>query len=168
VITAAGFYQGDGYSARIAGLVGSFEDGLGNDLDTHGITVSGSVDVFDRGQFTATFVTGEGIGNLLIGGGAQSVGGIENDADGFTLAYSHEVTDRLTLSAAYGRESYDLATVTNPGVDFTDLETLFLTAFYRPTPNLTLAGEYIHGERTDSAGATFDADRIGASITFSF
>ena len=96
------------------------------------------------------------------------MGGVENDVYVFKIKYRHELTDSLTVGLAYGNESYDLATTTATGATFTDLETIHLNAFYRPVPNLTIAGEYIRGERTDAAGATFDADRLGASITFSF
>lgn len=167
VLTAAAFYQADKYSARIAGLVGTFDAG-GVELDTNAVTVSGSVKPWQGGEFAATYVTGQGIGNLLIGGGAQSVGGIENDATGYTLAFTQSVTDTLSLGIGYGNESYDLATTTGTGATFTDLETVYLNAFYTPVDKLTIAAEYIRGERTDAAGATFDADRIGASITFSF
>lgn len=167
VLTAAAFYEAEKYSLRVSGLVGTFDAG-GEELDTNGITLSGAVTPWEGGEFAATYVTGQSLGNLLIGGGAQSVGGIENDVTGFTLAFTQSVSDKLSLGIGYGNESYDLATTTGTGATFTDLETVYLNAFYTPVDNLTIAAEYIRGERTDAAGATFDADRLGASITFSF
>lgn len=167
VVTAAALYQTDRFSARIAGLVGTVESG-GNEFDTNGITISGSVKPWEGGQFSATYVTGQALGNLLIGGGDQVVGGEENDVDGFTLEYRQQLTDSISVGLAYGNESYDLATTTSTGATFTDLETIHLNAFWRPTDRLTIAGEYIRGERTDATGATFDADRLGASVSFNF
>jgi len=166
VLTAAAFYQGENFSARVAGLVGSFESG-GTEYDTSGVTVSGSVSPWKGGTFTATYVTGEAIGNLLIGGGARVVGGVTNDADGYTLEYRHDVTDTLNVGMAYGKEEYDLPTVGGL-TDFTDLETVFLNAFWQPTDKLTIGGELIRGESTNSAGVTSTANRIGGSVTFSF
>lgn len=166
VVTAAALFSGDNYSARIAGLVGTFDSG-GQEFNTNGLTLSGSVSPWQGGTLSATYVTGAGIGNLLIGGGDQAVGGQVNDADGFTLEYRQAINDQLTVGVAYGRESYDLATNTGT-IDFTDLETLHVNAFYSPVENLTLAAEFIRGERTTSTGQSFDANRIGASITFGF
>lgn len=167
VLTAAALYTGDRFSARIAGLVGSVDVGA-DSFNTSGVTLSGTVNPWEGGQFSATYVTGEAIGNLLIGGGAQVVGGQTNDATGFTLEYRHTLSDSLSVGIAYGNEDYDLATTTASGVTFTELETVHVNAFWNPTDRLTIAGEYIHGERTDATGATFDADRIGASVTFNF
>lgn len=166
VLTAAAFYEADTWSVRAAGLVGSFEE-AGADFNTNGLTLSGSISPWQGGTFTGTYVTGEAIGNLLIGGGDRVVGGQTNDADGFTLEFRQSLSDSLSVGVAYGREEYDLATSTDT-LDFTELETIHLNAFWNPTERLTVAGEYIRGERTTSAGQSFDADRLGASITFSF
>lgn len=167
VLTAAAAYDGDRFSVRAAGLVGTFEDAAGFSRDTNAITLSGSVTPWQGGRFSATYVTGEAIGNLLIGGGDRVVGGVTNDAYGYTLEYRHDITNDLNVGVAYGRESYDLATNTGT-IDFTDLETVHVNAFWTPTERLTVAAEYIRGERTSAAGVTSSADRIGASITFGF
>ncbi|MEL7149650.1 MAG: DcaP family trimeric outer membrane transporter [Pseudomonadota bacterium] len=166
VFTAAAAYTSDSWSARIAGLVGQAESG-GSSFDTNGLTLSGSVEPWDGGAITATYVTGEGIGSYLIGGGDEVVGGVVNDAEGYTIEFRQQVGERWNFGIAYGREDYDLATATDT-LDFTELETVHVNAFYAPTDNLTLGLEYIQGERTTSTGATFDADRVGASVTFSF
>ena len=167
ILTAAALYEADRFSLRAAGLYGTFSSG-GLDFDTSGFTLSGAVTPWEGGQFAATFVTGQGLGNLLIGGGAQAVDGQANDATGFTLAFNQAVTDTLTIGVAYVNESYDLATTTSTGATFTDLETVHMNVFYRPIDNLTLGAEYIRGQRTDATGTRFEADRIGASITYSF
>ena len=92
---------------------------------------------------------------------------MSNDVDGFTLELRQQISPKLNIGIAYGNEDYDLATSTGT-LDFTEIETVFVNAFYQPTDGLTFALEYSHGERTTSTGATFDADRIGASVTMSF
>ncbi len=167
VFTAAAFYQGEGFSVRGAALTGTFNSG-GSEFDTSGFTVSGSVSPWKGGTVTATYVTGEALGNLLIGGGSRVVGGQTNDSDGFTLAIDQKLSDAFSVGLAYGNESYDLPTaVGSSGNAFTDLESIHLSLFYRPTDRLTLAAEYIN---IQSEGPTFsaDADRIGLSATFSF
>lgn len=168
VFTAAAAYSGDRWSARVAGLTGRADDGA-DSVSTNGITVSGSVEPWDGGLISATYVTGDGIGDLLIGGGDAVVGGEANGADGYTLELRQQVGERWNFGIAYGREDYDLGTTPAGGtIDFTELETIHVNAFYQPVDRLTIGLEYIHGERTTSAGASFDADRVGASITYSF
>ena len=168
VLTGAAFYEGNNWSARIAGLTGTFVDPVtGDDLDTNALTLSGQIKPWTGAAFTATYTTGEGIGNLLIGPGAQSIGGVVSDADGFTLEYRQDINDKFSVGVAYGDESYDLPTSTG-AIDFTDVDTLHVNAFYTPVENLTLALEYIFIERTDSFGVDSDANRVGASVTFRF
>ncbi len=166
VFTAAADYNADNWSARIAGLTGQVASG-GSTFSTNAITLSGSVQPWDGGVISATYVSGDGIGDYLIGGGDAVVGGSVNGADGYTLEIRQQLGERWNIGLAYGREDYDLATSTGT-IDFTELETVHANVFYNPTDRLTLGLEYIHGERTTSAGTTFEADRIGASVTFSF
>lgn len=175
IVTGAAFYGTDTFSVRSAFLVGEFEDGT-NDLDTSAISVSAGLTPWAGGSFTATYVNGEGIGNLLIGGGARAVGGVENDAEGFTVQFRQDITDKWNVGIAYGNESYDLVTTNTIGTapnqtsnTFTDLESVHLSAFYTPVDNLTFALEYIYIKSEDNvANTSFEADRIGASVTFSF
>jgi len=169
VFTAAAFYQGENYSVRAAALTGSFNDSAsGGEFDTNGFTLSGSVSPWQGGTLSATYVTGEAIGNLLIGGGSRVVDGQTNDSTGFTLALSQKVSDKVTLGLAYGNEAYDLPTTIGSSDNaFTDLESIHASVFYRPTDRLTLAAEYIRIQ-SDGPGFSADADRIGMSATFSF
>ncbi|MEL6522329.1 MAG: DcaP family trimeric outer membrane transporter [Pseudomonadota bacterium] len=167
VFTAAALYTGDNFSLRAAGLTGTFND---NDetFDTNGFTLSGSVSLWEGGSLTGTYVTGDALGNLLIGGGDRVVGGETNSSDGFTLALSQKVTDKVTLNLAYGDESYDLATqIGSSNNAFTDLQSVHATVFYNPVERLTLAAEYINIQ-SDGPDFSAEADRIGLSATFSF
>ncbi|QUJ77062.1 porin [Sulfitobacter albidus] len=171
VVTAAALYRGENYSLRAAALAGTFNDG-GTEYDTNGLTLSGSVSPWEGGTFSATYVTGEALGNLLIGGGDRVVGGVTNDADGFTLEFRQDIGEKWNVGLALGNESYDLASggtgVAGDLNDFTDLRSLHLNAFYQPTDSLTYGIEYIYLESETSTGETFDANRIGASVTFAF
>ena len=153
--TAAGIYNGDNWSARVAGLVSRTENDSAN-----GITLSGTIQPWEGGAFSGTYVTGDGIAALTIGPGAVEVGGEAVDADGFTLEFRQQISDAWNVGIAYGSEDYDAGAVE-------DVESVFVNAFYSPVERLTVGLEYSHIENTTS-GVTADADRIGASITFSF
>lgn len=170
IVTAAAFYGTDTFSVRAAALTGEFQDSSGGpDLTTNGLTLSGGITPWAGGSLTATYVTGQGLGNLLIGGGDRSVGGVANDSDGFTLQLLQDIGEKWRVGIAYGSESYDQATqIGSSANSFTDLESVFLTAFYSPVENLTYAIEYIRIESDGPSGFSADADRIGASVTFSF
>ena len=167
IVTAAAFYGTDLYSVRIAGLAGTFNEG-GVELDTSGITVSGSITPWQGGTFSATYVSGEALGNLLIGGGDTSVGGVENDVDGFTLEYRQDIGDKWNVGIAYGSEDYDLPSQIGASANsFTDLESIHVNAFYTPVENFTIGIEYINIE-SEGPGFSADADRVGLSATFRF
>ncbi|MCE8509888.1 hypothetical protein KBY31_05705 [Ruegeria pomeroyi] len=166
VVTAALEYNDDLFSARIAGLVGTVISG-GTEVDQTGVTVSGALRPWHGGLFQATFVTGEALGPLLIGGGASAVGGVANDVDGFTVEFRQDVGEKWNFGIAYGSEEYDLPTSTGT-LDFTELETIHVNAFYKATDNLTLSGEYIFGERTTSTGASFEGDRVQLAVQLNF
>lgn len=174
VFTAAAFYDGGNYSVRAAALTGEFDDDAGNSLTSTGYTLSGAITPWKGGSFAATYTSGDALGNLLIGGGAQSVGGEENESDSFTIAYNQDLNDQFSLALAYGYADYDLATELgsdpdNPtGLFFDELQSVHATLFYRPVENLTLAAEYIYIESSGPGGFDADADRIGLSATYSF
>ena len=169
VVTAAAFYDGGIYSLRAAALGGEFGDGVDDDLTTYGYTLSGSVTPWESGTFTATFTSGQGLGNLLIGGGSRSIAGEENESDSFTVAYNQDLTQQLELALAYGYEDYDLGTAVGETGDFFDeLQSVHATLFYRPVDRLTLAAEYIYIDSSGPDGFDADADRIGLSATYSF
>jgi len=161
---------------RAAVLGGEFSDDVDDSLTTQGYTLSGSVNPWQGGTLTATFTSGDGLGNLLIGGGARSVAGEENESDSFTVAYNQDLSDQLELSLAYGYEDYDLGTAVGTLEEgqldtrdrFDELQSVHATLFYRPVESLTLAAEYIYIESTGPNGFDADADRIGLSATYSF
>ena len=176
IATAAVFYDGGNYSLRAAVLGGEFSDGVDDSLTTQGYTLSGSVDPWQGGSISATFTSGDGLGNLLIGGGARSVAGEENESDSFTVAYNQELSDQFSLALAYGYEEYDLGTAIGSLAEgepdtrdsFDELQSVHATLFYRPVERLTLAAEYIYIESSGPGGFEADADRIGLSATYSF
>lgn len=168
VLTAAALYSGTSWSVRGAALAGRADSDVeGETVSTSAFTLSGGLQPWEGGSFTATYVDGDGIGAYLIGGGAEAVGGGANGATGVTLEFRQQVAPKLNLGIAYGLEEYDNPTATTT-LDFVEFETVHLNAFYQPVDNLTFGLEYIIGERTTSTGQTFDADRIGASVTMSF
>lgn len=74
----------------------------------------------------------------------------------------------LTRTGPVGEPAFTSDSTLMGKPDFTGLETGHVTTVYAPADNLTLGLEYIRGNRTASSGATFDFDRAGASLAFSF
>lgn len=166
LLTAAAQYSGGNYTVRAAVLGGTTNDGI-NEVDQFAYTLSGDAQLWQGGSISATFVDGEGIGGLLIGGGDNIVDGTANDVQGYTVAISQDITPQLNVGIAYGNEEYDQATVF-AGTDFTDLESIHVNASYDLTDALTLSAEYARVTRTDSAGQDFEGDRIQAAVQFNF
>lgn len=166
VLTAAALYNADSISARAAFLVGSFEGDDGSDITTSGLVLSGVYNLAKGTKLGASFTVGQGLGNQLVGGGAQSVGNEGNDSVSFTAHGTHNLSKKLSVGVAYGFADYDELTVTGDN-DFDQLQNVFFNAFYSPVPKLTLAGEYIIGNRDGSSGSD-SANRIGTSVTYSF
>jgi DcaP outer membrane protein len=164
VVTAAAEYGTDLFTVRLAGLSGKvIENGFEN--DAYGVTVSGAIKPWQGGLLSGTYVTGEGIGGILIGrGDGVTTAGTANDVEGFTLEVRQDLAETINVGIAYGQEDYD-----NPGdQDLSRLETVHVNAFWQPTDKLNFGVEYIFGKRTDGAGERLDGDRIGLSATFSF
>lgn len=163
VLTAAASYSTDIFTARIAGLVGTVENGA-DDVDASGFTVSGEVTPWQGGTINATYTAGDGIGGLFIGSGNEiDTLGNANGVEGYTLGFQQGFGD-FSVGFAYGFEEYD-----DPGAEnLSELESLHVNAFYRPTDDISIGLEYITGDRTDGAGDVLSADRIGASFTYSF
>lgn len=164
VFTAAAGYGRENWSARIAGLTGRVNDGAGDDLRYNAFTASGSISPWSGGTLTGTYVNGEALGSFLIGSGDDVVNGNVNDAEGFTLEARQQIGEKWNVGIAYGNADFDNAGSSNT----LGSQSVHVNAFYRPTDNLTLGLEYIYIEREDASGQEFDADRIGASITYSF
>lgn len=167
VATAAALYTGSNYSVRVAGLYSTFEDDLGGEEETYGVTVSGSYSPFAGTTISGTYTTGQGLGNLLIGGGARSVNGEANESDSYTVEITQDISEQFSVGVSYGREDYDLNAAAGTGLDIDQQESLFVNAFYTPVDNLTIGLEYSRGERSGNSGS-FSADRVGTSVTFSF
>lgn len=165
VITGAVGYGTDTWRARIAGLAGRVDDGAGDDLGYGAVTVSGAVTPWAGGAFTGTYTRGNAIASLLIGTGEDVVNGETNEAEGFTLEFRQQVSEKWNVGIAYGSE--DLEFATNAASELGS-QSVHVNAFYRPVDNLTFALEYIYTELEDGVGVKRDANRLGASVTFSF
>lgn len=174
VITAALSYSGERFSARAAILDSNVTVG-DDEVDQRGYTVSGGFTPWAGGLFQVTYTSGEALGPLFIGAGNAIVPnpadplapGIANDVDGYTIEFRQDLGSKWNVGIAYGREDYDNPTSTGT-LDFTELETVHVNAFYRPTDNLTFGAEYIFGERTSSTGATVNGDRVQFSAQLNF
>jgi hypothetical protein len=162
IFTAAAQYSTDSYTIRGAVLAGDTTD-----FDQSAITVSGSVKPWAGGHIGVTAIAGEGIATLMNGGADNIVGGVVNDVEGYTVEVRQDIGDKWNVGFTYGNEDYDVPTSVGT-LNYVELESLHVNAFYSPTDNLTLGLEYIRGESTSSAGQTSTADRIGASITLKF
>ena len=162
-LTAAAFFQGNNWSARIAGLVGTTDEDPavtnGDTEDTNAVVLSAGFQPWEGGSLNGTYQTGDGANSILVGNVATDFdagAGDTVESDSFTLEFRQQISDSLNVGIAYGEIDYDDAA-------FNDVESIHVNAFYSPIERLTIGLEYI----TIENGAD-DADRIGASVTFTF
>ena len=164
-LTAAVEYGSDLFTVRGAVIGGTVLDALDSEEDVFGVTLSATANPWQGGTLSGIYTAGEGIGDLLIGGGsALAADGDANEVEGYVVQIRQDIGSKFNVGIAYGYEEYD-----NPGAEnLSELETIHVNAFYKPVDNLNLGIEYIMGERTDGAGDTLEAERIGVSATFTF
>ena len=167
VITGAIAYQGDGFFLRGAALFGS-TDGPNQSVDAFGFTASGTVDLWEGGALAATYTTGEAISSYMVFGGSDFItaGAVDTavESEGFTLGLTHQFNDKWAVGAAYGYRDDNIGAAT----DTRRLETLHVNLLYTPIENVSVGVEYFTGERTQFDGTTASADRVQASVQFSF
>jgi hypothetical protein len=163
VVTGALQYDHDIFSARIAALAGNQTVGSLTD-DIFGVTLSGTASLWEGGHLGATFVQGDGLGFLMIGGGDTLVAGNANEVIGYTLE-ARQTFGQFDFGVAYGFEDYDAGAA---ATSISELQTVHANAFWSPTDSFRVGVEYINGERTDFTGTTLEAERLGASVTFTF
>ncbi len=161
-LTGAVFYSSDNYFAKLA-AVGTRVTTAGGDVDGWGINLSGNAQLWEGGSINASFTTGEAIGSYMVFGGADTFGGVGVETDGITIGISQKVND-WTFGGAYGLRDVDAGALT----DTERLETIHLTANYQIRENTSTGIEYIMGDRDLFNGTSVSADRIQASVQFSF
>ena len=174
VFTASAQYNDGRYVARLAGLYGTARDAAGTvEVDQWGITASASARLWEGGLFQVNYVNGQALGPYLIGLGSAVVNGQANDVDGYTVEFRQDLSPKWNVGISYGREDYDLATNSfsdgSGALNFTELETIHVNAFYKATDSLTFSAEYIYGERNDvPSGQTFDGSRVQLAAQLNF
>ncbi len=139
----------------------------GVDRNVWGVTVGGVANLWQGGSLMANYSTGDGNSDLLVsglGGTAQFVGGQTIEAEGITLGISQDIGEKFTVGAAWGRTRMEVAT----GVDTKELESIHLSAWYRPVEKVEFGLEYFTGTRTQGNGIEFNADRIQFAGRFFF
>lgn len=167
-LTAALAYSTDLFTVRGAVLYGELEDDDDNEIEQFGLTLSGAVQPWEGGRFSATYTTGQAIGSILIGGGVNAIDGEANDVDGFTVEFRQDLGEKVNVGIAYGQEDYDLTTNAGADNEFDELESIHANVYYTPVDNLSFGLEYSRTTRIDASDNDFDADRIQAQVRFSF
>ena len=142
-LTAAAFFQGNNWSARIAGLVGTTDEDPavtnGDTEDTNAVVLSAGFQPWEGGSLNGTYQTGDGANSILVGNVAtdfDAVAGDTVESDSFTLEFRQQISDSLNVGIAYGEIDYDDAA-------FNDVESIHVNAFYSPIERLTIGLEYI-------------------------
>jgi len=165
-ITGAVKYGFERGSVRLSGISRDIIVG-GVDVNSWGVSIGGNVGLWQGGNLLANYTTGDAISDILafaLDGTALYTGGSEVQADGITIGISQDIGDQFTLLAAYGNTDLDRAA----GADTKELETVHLTALYKPTDKITFGLEYFTGTRTQGDGIQFDADRVQFGAQFNF
>ncbi len=166
-VTLAGQYSFDKGSIRVAGISRSVTI-AGSSINPWGVTVGAVGKLWQGGTLVANYTTGDGISDELafaLGGNAQVIGGNAVGVDGITVGISQDIGDQFTFGVAYGRTRVDQTLV---AIDTRQLETLHVSAWYKPVRNVKFGLEYFTGTRTQANGAEFSADRVQFAGQFSF
>ncbi|SER55236.1 Porin subfamily protein [Tranquillimonas rosea] len=159
-VTAAGQYSfNDSNSVRLGAVSRSIDD-----EDGYGVVLSGVAGLWQGGTFVGNYIHGEGIGSYMVFPTDDVYDGNAVETDAVSLQVRQEVTDKITLSAAYGYREIGDGAVN----DTEEIETIHLTATYTPVEQVTMGVEYITGERTEFDGDSYDADRVQASVQYDF
>lgn len=161
-LTGAVFYKNDNYFVKLA-AIGTRVSTAGMDVDGWGVNLSGNAKLWDGGSLNASLTTGEAIGSYMVFGGADTFGGAAVETDGLTIGISQQM-DAWTFGLAYGLRDIKMGAAT----DTEQLETFHVTANYQIRDNTTLGVEYMTGDRELFNGTSVSADRVQASIQFSF
>jgi hypothetical protein len=142
--------------------------GVAGTQNAYGVNVSGNTSLWQGGRINASFTSGEGIGSYMVFGGTDlDTAGNTISTQGYTVGLEQDVGDKFTFGVAYGRRDID-AGAGNLPTDTAELETIHVTAKYKPVKNVSIGLEYINGRRTQFNNATFSADRIQSSVQFNF
>ena len=149
---------------KLAAISREFQVAGGDNVSGFGFNLSGNFQPWEGGTIQASFTQGDGIGSLMVFGGADVFAGEAVETTGLTLAVNHALNDKIRLGAAYGKRDIDAGALT----DTEQLETVHLSAFYTPLERVTLGLEYVTGERQLFDGRSRTADRIIASAQFNF
>lgn len=163
-VTAAANYKFDKGFVKLAAISREFQVAGGDNVSGFGFNLSGNFQPWEGGTIQASFTQGDGIGSLMVFGGADVFAGEAVETTGLTLAVNHALNDKIRLGAAYGKRDIDAGALT----DTEQLETVHLSAFYTPLERVTLGLEYVTGERQLFDGRSRTADRIIASAQFNF
>lgn len=163
-VTAAANYTFDKGFVKLAAISREFQGVGGDDVSGFGFNLSGNYAPWEGGLVQASFTQGEGIGSLMVFGGADVFAGEAVETTGVTLAVNHAFNDKFRVGAAYGLRDIDAGAAT----DTEQLETVHLSAFYNPLDRVTLGLEYVTGERQLFDGRARRADRVIASAQFNF
>lgn len=162
-LTAAASYDFNGGFIKLAGISRQL-NGATEDVDGFGVNLSGNFQPWQGGDIRASFTTGEGIGSYLLPRTPDVIGNDAVEAQGFSVAVSQDISEQFEIGVAYGRQEMDFGALTDTEV----IETVHLSAFYKPVSNVTVGLEYFTGEREVFAGDSAEADRIQASVQFNF
>lgn len=159
-VTAAAQYTfNDDTSVRLGVVSREIEGESG-----YGIALSGAAGLWQGGSVVANYIHGEGIGSYMVFPTDDIYDGDAVETDAAQIQLSQAVTDKITLAGAWGYREIDAGAAN----DTEELETVHITATYKPVEPVTMGVEYINGTRREFDGDSFDANRWQASVKYEF
>jgi len=165
VLIATAAYDTDPLLVKLAALYGTVNAPDGTETNVHGFNLSATAKPREGGTIDASYTNGDGIASYMVFGGNNL--NADGDAIGLQSAYislSQAVNDKLTLRAIYGWRDND----EGADEDFETLTSVHLNAQYQLLENTLVGLEYVHGTVDRFSGATYEVDRLQASVQIDF
>ncbi len=174
VLSGAASYQFQSGFVKLAALHRQIDQPGGGTTSGWGVNLSGNAQLWQGGSILASWTEGEGIGSILVFGGAGGAD-ISGPATGYravrtrglALGVNQDITDEIGVGLVVGERRND----SDPSAAATDTErlrTAHATLTWKPVEKVTTGIEVIYSERRQYDGRRVDNTRLQLATQFNF
>jgi DcaP outer membrane protein len=140
----------------------------------YGLSLGGTINIFDRDRILYQINGGTGIGRYLqdgIGSGAAFNGTSllnSQSALGAFAGYQHWWTETIRSTVVYGYDRFDNNTRIVGLTNNRTIESLHANIFWSPVKSANIALEYVYGRRVTDEGQHGEANRLQVGFQYNF